>query len=129
MKKVWLAFFCVCLFCFIISQGAVPEKEEQQARKTEVNQVSKFAEEMASRLSNKLHVKNIVGEPFKVGNVTIIPVIMIDVGYGGGAGGMTRDISPLGSGFYMSGEAKPLGFIVVSKKGSEFISLGEAPRK
>jgi len=56
-------------------------------------------------------------------------VMLIDVGYGGGGGGMVKDQGPIGVGFYLGGEAKPLGFIVISKDGTEFISVAKVPRK
>ncbi len=49
-----------------------------------------LAESLAQRLSNNLNVKHVVGEPMKVGKVTIIPIMMIDLGFGGGGGGASN---------------------------------------
>jgi uncharacterized spore protein YtfJ len=88
-----------------------------------------LADEMAKRLSTTLQVNTVVGEPMKVGKVTILPILMIDIGFGGGGGGMPQNPEMGGKGFYMSGDARPLGFVVVSKAGTKFISVGKIPRK
>jgi uncharacterized spore protein YtfJ len=82
-------------------------------------------------------VKTVVGEPVKVGSLTLIPIMMIDVSFGGG--GMAAPGSPAAAapqspamgvdGFFMSGEARPLGFVVIGKKGNRFISVGKTPAK
>jgi len=88
-----------------------------------------LAEAMTQRLANSLQVKTVVGEPFKAGKVTLVPIIMIDVGFGGGGGGAPQNPEMGGKGFYMSGEARPLGFIVISKSGTRFVSVGKIPLK
>jgi uncharacterized spore protein YtfJ len=90
--------------------------------------VDRLAEEMAKRLGDELHVRTVIGEPMKAGAVTLIPIIMIDIGFGGGQGGAPQ-AGMGGSGFYLSGNARPLGFVAVSKKGTRFISVGKTPRK
>lgn len=90
--------------------------------------MDQLAEAMALRLNNSLQVKTIVGEPKKVGNLTIIPILMIDIGFGGGGGGAPQNLEMGGKGFYMSGEIRPLGFVVVTKAGTKFITVGKIPR-
>jgi uncharacterized spore protein YtfJ len=87
-----------------------------------------LADEMAKRLGSNLQVKTIVGEPMKVGKVTLIPIMMIDIGFGGGGGGTPQNPELGGKGFYMSGEARPVGFVVISKAGTKFVSVGKIPR-
>ncbi|MGD0783830.1 MAG: hypothetical protein ABSA30_13325, partial [Candidatus Aminicenantales bacterium] len=85
---------------------------------------NELADALAQRLGNDLHVKTVVGEPIKVGSVTLIPILMIEVGFGGGgAPGAGVD------GFFMSGEARPLGFVAITKKGTRFIGVGRTPAK
>jgi uncharacterized spore protein YtfJ len=109
-----------------------------------------LAEELARRLSSELHVKTVVGEPVKVGSVTLVPIVMVDISFGGaglvaptaavapaaaasaskGASADARQNPPApADGFYMSGEARPLGFVVITKQGTRFISLAAAPAK
>jgi len=131
MKRKWILFFAVFLMLFIGIEGLSLSKEQPEETKTKAmkeNPISMMTQAMTDRLVKKLHVKNIVGDPMKVGNVTIIPIIMIDIGYGGGAGGPSG-AEQMGSGFYMSGETRPLGFIIISKAGVRFLSAGKAPRK
>ena len=93
-----------------------------------------LADEMAQRLASELQVKTVVGEPVKVGSVTVIPILMIDLHFGGAAktghgspaAGAAADPTAGADGFYTSGEARPLGFVVITKKGTRFISAGKA---
>ncbi len=111
-----------------------PEKKPQAAA---VQPANELADALAQRLSNDLHVKTVVGEPVKVGSLTLIPIMMIDVSFGGG--GMAASGSPAAAapqnpamganGFFMSGEARPLGFVAIGKKGTRFISVAKTPAK
>ena len=111
-----------------------PEKNPQPPAAQPANEL---ADALAQRLSNDLHVKTVVGEPVKVGSVTLIPIMMIDINFGGG--GIPASAGPTASApqnppaginaFFMSGEARPLGFVAISKKGTRFISVGKTPAK
>jgi uncharacterized spore protein YtfJ len=125
------------LFFFVEGLALSQEKQQKEPPKAQAaqeNPIVLIARAMTERLTNNLQVKNIVGEPIKVGNVTVIPIIMIDIGYGGGGGGPVMQtgggpqIQMGGSGFFMKGEAKALGFIILSKAGVKFITAGKAPR-
>jgi len=93
-----------------------------------------LAEGLAQRVGKDLHVRTTVGEPMRVGAVTLIPVMMTDVSFGGGApapppasGTPIPAVAAVGTGaFFMSGEARPLGFVVVTKKGARFVSVAPA---
>lgn len=132
-NKGMLAFIFFLALVFLAGGIALALEKPQQAEGTAVtrqeNPVSLMTQAMTERLTKNLHVKNIVGDPVKVGDVTIIPIIMIDIGYGGGGGGAGMGQQMGGEGFFMSGEAKPLGFVVITKEEVKFISAGKAPRK
>ena len=66
-----------------------PEKKPQAPIGQPANEL---ADALAQRLSNDLHVKRVVGEPVKVGSVTLMPIMMMDISFGGG--GMTVPGSP-----------------------------------
>jgi hypothetical protein len=83
-----------------------------------------LADELARRLASELSVKTVVGEPIKAGSVTLVPIMMLDVSFGGGGGSAPQMPAMGGSGFFMKGEARPLGFVAVGKKGTRFISVG-----
>jgi uncharacterized spore protein YtfJ len=101
-----------------------PVKKPQAAAAQPANEL---AAAMAQRLGNDLHLKTVVGEPIKVGSVTLIPIMMIEVHFGG-AGVAAPQGPPVGvDGFYMSGEARPLGFVAVTGKGTKFIGVGKTP--
>lgn len=91
--------------------------------------MDQLVEAMTQRLANSLQVKTITGEPVKAGKVTLVPVIMVDIGFGGGGASVPQSPEQGAKGLYMSGEARPLGFIVITKSGAEFVSVGKVPRK
>jgi len=91
--------------------------------------MDQLVEAMTQRLANSLQVKTVTGVPIKAGKVTLVPVIMVDIGFGGGGASMPQSPDGGGKGFYMSGEARPLGFIAVTKSGAQFVSVGKVPKK
>ncbi len=111
----------------LVSVSSAQEKPKAQAKAP--NPVAAMTKGMTERLASGLHVKNIVGDPVKVGKMTIIPIIMVDVGFGGGGGGAPGGQPMGGSGFYISGNAKPVGFVIVTKTGVQFVPVGKIPRK
>ena len=129
MKSKILTFFVMGLFFCVLAQGQAQSAKKLQPQAKTPLPMDQLAEEMAHRLNNSLQVKTVVGEPMKVGKVTLIPIMMIDIGFGGGGGGAPQAPEMGGKGFYMSGEARPLGFVVVSKAGTKFVSVGKIPKK
>jgi uncharacterized spore protein YtfJ len=117
------------LFCALAQGHAQTEKKLQPAQAKGPLPMYQLAEAMAQRLNSSLQVKTVVGEPIKVGRVTLLPIMMIDIGFGGGGGGAPQAPDMGGKGFYMSGEARPLGFVVATKAGTKFVSVGKIPRK
>ncbi|MDD8014965.1 MAG: hypothetical protein PHX45_04680 [Acidobacteriota bacterium] len=130
MKKAAIASVVLCLLLVASAYPATTPQGQAEKGKTaarQENPANLAAASMLDLLTKNMHVKRVVGDPVKVGNITVIPVIMIDVGYGGGGGGAPGQ-PQMGSGFYMGGEARPLGFIIVTKSGAKFVSAGMAPR-
>jgi len=130
LKSKVLALSILVLFLGGLAQAqAQTEKKLQPAPAKAPLPMYQLAEQMAQRLTSSLQVKTVVGQPIKVGNVTLLPIMMIDIGFGGGGGGMPQNMDMGGKGFYMSGEARPLGFVVATKAGTKFVSVGKIPRQ
>ncbi len=135
MNRKILVVIAAGLILGSLAVGQNPPEKKPQA--PAIQPANELADALAQRLSNDLHVKTIVGEPVKVGSVTLIPIMMLDVSFGGG--GMAAPTTPAATapqnqafgadGFFMSGEARPLGFVAVTKKGTRFISVGKTPAK
>ena len=133
MNRKMVIIIAVGLILGSFAVGQAQQEKKPQA--TALQPASELANALAQRMSNNLHVKTVVGEPVKVGSVTLIPIMMIDVSFGGG--GMAASGSPTASaphnppggvdGFFMRGEARPLGFVAISKKGTRFISVAKTP--
>ena len=129
MPKRCFGLLAVCLLALSLAAAQAPvAKKAAPASKTPLP-MYQLADEMSKRLASSLQVKTVVGEPMKAGKVTIIPIMMIDIGFGGGGGGAPQAPDMGGKGFYMSGEARPLGFVVVTKAGTQFVSVGKVPAK
>jgi len=127
-SKILTLFILVLFFGGLAQVLAQTEKKLQPAAAKAPLPMYQLAEQMAQRLNSSLQVKTVVGEPIKVGRVTLLPIMMINVGFGGGGGGMPQNVDMGGKGFYMSGEARPLGFVVATKAGTKFVSVGKIPR-
>jgi len=118
-----------------LAAGQNPPDKKTQA--PALQPAYELADALAQRLSNDLHVKTVVGEPVKAGSLILIPVMMMDVSFGGGgmaAPGSTgaasaQNPAPGADGFFMRGEARPLGFVAIGKKGTRFISVAKTPAK
>jgi len=118
----------ISLAVFLVVGMSMAQEEPKSEGET-ISPVVKLAKGMTDRLSDSLNIKKAVGKPIKVGNMTIIPIIMIDVGFGGGGGGPAGQPQMGANGFGFGGEARPLGFVVISKAGVKFIPVGKVPRK
>jgi uncharacterized spore protein YtfJ len=129
MKKKIGSLVAAGVFLSALALAQAPPQQKAAASPKAPLPMYQLAEEMAKRLGSSLQVKTVVGEPMKVGKITIIPIMMIDTGFGGGGGGAPQNPDLGGKGFYMSGEARPLGFVVVTKSGTQFVSVGKVPRK
>ena len=129
-RELVLALVATLMPGALASGQSAPEKDHPAPV---VQPASELASSLAQRLANELHVKTVVGEPMKVGSLTLIPIMMIDVSFGGGglaAPGHAPAAAPQspairGDGFFMSGEARPLGFVAIGKKGTRFVSVAK----
>lgn len=130
MKSKILVFLAIAILgCGLAQAQTQTEKMAAGSKAKAPLPMYQLAEQMAKRLTGSLQVKTVVGEPMKVGKVILIPIMMIDIGFGGGGGGAPQAPEMGGKGFYMSGEARPLGFVVATKSGTKFVSVGKIPLK
>jgi uncharacterized spore protein YtfJ len=131
-QKLLLSVCSGLLFASAATGQTQPEKKPATADPP----AASLTDSLVQRLSNELHAKTIAGIPIKVGSVTVIPILMVDLNFGGGSIAVPADASgkapasplPGGDGFLMSGEARPIGFVAITKKGVEFLSVA-APKK
>ena len=120
----------ISLFGAVLLSGflAMAQKPPEKPKAPAAQPASDLAESLAQRLSKELHVKAVVGQPVKAGEVTLIPLLMVDVNFGG-AGVAAPGGAPGADGFLMSGEARPLGFVAITKSKTTFISAVQPPAK
>jgi hypothetical protein len=129
LKGKIIIFLVVALFLFPMVFAETQTEKKPLAQPKAPLPMYQLADAMGQRLTSNLQVKTIIGSPMKVGKVTLIPILMIEIGFGGGGGGAPQNPDLGGKGFYMKGEARPMGFVVISKQGSKFISVGKIPAK
>jgi uncharacterized spore protein YtfJ len=118
-----------------VALGQTPERQEPAMNPAPA--ASELADVLTRRAGESLHVKAVVGKSVTAGSVTLIPILMIDINFGGAGlaspgGAPTAVPKAAGAlagadGFLMSGEARPLGFVVVTRQGTRFISVAPAP--
>ena len=123
MRPTAVFLMLVGLICSSMLMGQKPVEKPAGAPAPPAGDLAK---ELAQRLSRELQVKTVVGEPIKAGSVTLIPILMVDVNFTGGAMPPPAAGAPQMEGFLMSGEARPIGFIAVTKKGTRFISVANS---
>ncbi len=117
------------------SLGMTQDAPQRKAKPVEPPSTSALVDGMAQRLSRDLNVKTVIGEPIKVGSVTLIPIFMVDVKFGSAATKVPSvATAPKGAEsqanlFYMSGEARPLGVVAITGKGTRFINLVKSDAK
>ena len=129
MKSAWICKVVLVLVAIFLVFGASMAQDKPKSQGETISPLSMLTKGMTDRLSDSLHVKKAVGKPIKVGDVTIVPIIMIDIGFGGGGGGPSGQPQMGAHGFGFGGEARPLGFVVISKAGVKFVPVGKIPRK
>jgi len=122
-----------------VALGQAPEQQEPAANPPPA--MSELADVLARRVGEDLRVKAVVGKSVTVDAVTLIPILMIDINFGGAglvspggppsAAPKAAAQAPLAGadGFLMSGEARPLGFVVVTRQGTRFISVAPTSAK
>ena len=118
----------VAAFGLICGSLALAQKPAEKAPAPAARAADELADGLAQRLSKELHVKTVVGEAIKVGSVTLIPILMVEVNFAGAGVADPKPGTPGVDGFLMSGEARPLGFVAITKTKTRFISAA-APAK
>jgi uncharacterized spore protein YtfJ len=118
---------------------ALGQAPEQEPALNPTPAASELADVLTRRAGESLGVKAVVGKSVTAGSVTLIPILMIDINFGGAGlvspGGPSTAVPkaaapPAGAdGFLMSGEARPLGFVVVTRQGTRFISVAQTSAK
>ena len=125
-KKI---IFSMMFFLLVGSLAMAQNAPQKKAQPVQPPGTSDLVDSLAQRLSHDLNVKTVIGEPIKVGSVTLIPILMIDVKFGSAATKAATEATAPQSAksqanlFWMSGEARPLGFVAITGKGTRFINL------
>ena len=140
MTRVFVLTAAAALALGAVALGQAPEQQEPAVSPAPAE--GELADALNRRIGESLRVKAVVGKPVTAGSVTLIPILMIDINFGGvglrSPGGPPTAVpkaaapqAPLAgaNGFLMSGEARPLGFVVVTRQGTRFISVAPASAK
>ncbi|HUP02991.1 MAG TPA: hypothetical protein VMU19_03310 [Bryobacteraceae bacterium] len=120
MKRTVAYLLFAGLLC---GSAAVAQTPAEKAPSSAAPPAGDLADGLAQRLSQELHVKTVAGQPIHAGSVTLIPILLVDVNFAGGAGPAPAAGAPPLDGFLMSGEARPVGFVAITKNGTRFLSV------
>ena len=76
-----------------------------------------------SKIREMVDVNNVIGEPIVVGDVSIIPVSKVSVGFGGGGSDFVsknpnKQENPFGGGVGGGVKVTPICFLIVNKEGN-----------
>ena len=75
-----------------------------------------------SKIREMVDTDNVIGKPIVVGDVTIVPVSKVSVGFGGGGSDFTNKSStadtPFGGGVGGGVKVTPICFLIVNKEGN-----------
>lgn len=79
------------------------------------------------QIEKVLGSKTVIGDPIKVGDTTIIPLLSVGFGFGGvggsGAGDSKRGAEGTGGGGAAGGGIKPVAIIIIDKDGARIESI------
>jgi len=86
-------------------------------------------ETILEKLRSLASTETVVGHPVQVGEITILPVIKISVGFAAGGGEGTGDegkgMKGIGTGGGGGATVNPVGFIVLDGKDVRFVAIGK----
>ncbi len=93
------------------------------------NKAQDILETILEKLRSLASTETVIGEPVELGDVTLMPVIKMSIGFGagGGEGTLVEDKSGKGSGGGGGGGAQvtPIGFLIWDGDEVRFISVGK----
>ena len=107
MKKALLISIIGTLILSLGSLGWAQEKAPSD--------VVTLMETVLSKMTQMVQPNTLIGSPITIGNVTVVPVIKVDVGFGGGGGlGMAAG-QPSGGGTGGGITMEPVSFLVIQE--------------
>ena len=83
-----------------------------------------------SKIREMVDVNNVIGEPITVGDVTIIPVSKVSVGFGGGGSDYVKNVGsnePFGGGVGGGVKVSPIAFLIVKDGNVRMLPVASAP--
>jgi uncharacterized spore protein YtfJ len=102
--------------------------ENRELKTTHMENLNDVLGKVTEFLKSEAKTETIIGEPFKLGDFTCVPVMSLGIGFGGGSGDSKGNEkgSPERSGIGVGGAAGmgmgPVGFLVSNKDQIQFIS-------
>ena len=78
-----------------------------------------------SKIREMVDVNNVIGEPIVVGDITIIPVSKVSVGFGGGGSDYVKNVGsgePFGGGVGGGVKVNPICFLIIKDGMIRFVS-------
>ena len=97
----------------------------------QLNQIEELMECTLDRMRGMIDINSIVGSPINSGTTTIIPISRVGFGFVSGGGEYSESLPKVNENMPYAGGSgggvsiKPLGFLVIDRDGSKYISIDE----
>jgi uncharacterized spore protein YtfJ len=92
-----------------------------------VENIENIVKATLGEIEKLLSTKSVIGEPVKLGETTVIPLIQLGFGFGIGSGGgkgpQSAQGEGAGSGVGAGGGVKPVAMIVIDKDGARVVPV------
>lgn len=75
------------------------------------------------QIEKVLGSKTVIGEPIKIGDTTLIPLLSVGFGFGGAAGTDSKKSEGSGGGGAAGGGIKPIAIIVIDQNGARIEAI------
>ena len=82
-------------------------------------------ENTIQKIREMVDVNNVIGEPITVGDVTIIPVSKVSVGFGGGGSDFVKNENSFGGGVGGGVKVTPICFLIVKDGNVRMMPVAE----
>ena len=96
---------------------------ENEINKKEVNNCSVIVDALMSGMDSVLATKTVVGEPTKVGDVIILPLVDVTFGIGAGASLGKNDDKKSGGGGGLGGKLSPSAVLVIKDGRAKLVNV------
>ncbi|MCX6088949.1 MAG: spore germination protein GerW family protein [Candidatus Atribacteria bacterium] len=114
MKKIFMVGIIMVMMCMLGNLAWAEEKAPSD--------IVTLMDVVLSKISAMVQPNTLIGSPITMGNVTVVPVIKVDVGFGGGGGLGQLSGQPSGGGTGGGITLEPVSFLIIQGENVTLLS-------